>query len=74
MFLKAQVKRVVFGLLSEEDDKYLDMLKYLQKHNKDYGQIEVAKCRLRRDKYQLEADKQFDIESEINEVIRKKKY
>ena len=65
VFLKAQVKEVVFGLLADEDDRYLEMLKYLQKHNRNQEKIDVSKCRLMSDRYQLEADKQFDIDSEI---------
>ena len=73
IFLKAQVEKVVFGLLAKEDKNYLKMLKYLQKHNRNHEKIDVSKCKLRNDKYQLESDKQFDIDIEIGMLEKKGK-
>jgi len=69
VFLKAQVKRVIFGLAAEMDFKYVKALEYLKDYNDSHTQkIEVTKCKLMSNKYQLEADKQFDLAAEIENV------
>lgn len=73
IYLKAPVKRVVFGLVAEMDNHYLETLEYLKNYNKTHkSAIDVTKCRLRSDKYQLEADKQFDLEGEIKNLKAEK--
>lgn len=68
VYLIAPVKRIIFGYAAEMDDKYQKMLEYIQDYNASHDQkIEVTKCRLMQTKYQLEADKQFDINAELSE-------
>lgn len=66
VFLLAPVKRVIFGYAAEMDERYPEMLAYLKQFNESHEEkIEVTKCRLMGNKYQLEGDKQFDLEAEL---------
>ena len=66
VFLKASVKKIVFGYLAEKEDGYYEALEYLNKYNsKNEKNIEIAKCKMMKNKYQLEENKQFDIELEL---------
>lgn len=70
VFLNARVRRITLGFASEMDSNYAGTLQYLSAYrgaNKDTT-IEVTKCKLMGNKYQLEADKQFDIENELKSI------
>lgn len=74
IFLKAPVKKITFGYAAEVDDKYPEVVRYIYDYNKSHKQkIEVSKCKLMQNKYQLEADKQYNLESEIAEFQSDKK-
>ena len=70
VYLIAPVKQIIFGLASEMDDNYMNALRYIQDYNNNNPdkRIEVTKCRLMSSKYQLEPDKQFNINSEIESI------
>ena len=72
VYLIAPVKRIIFGVTSELDKHYKEALEYIKEYNENYKRkIEVSKCILMSKKYQLEADKQFDLISEINHLKTK---
>ena len=77
IFLIAPVKSIIFGIAADLDYKYIEALEYLREYNKLHQPvIQVSKCKLMSDKYQLELDKQFDLDSEIKAVKldKRKKY
>ncbi len=64
VYLKATVKSVTFGLFSDQDlPRYKRALETLI----NYG-IEGKKCRLKNNRYELEEDRQFDLEIELERV------
>ena len=64
IFLKAKVKSVIFGLLSEQDvERYGKALLVLKK----YG-IDAKKCKLKKGEYKLVYDNQFDSEIELERI------
>jgi len=66
VFLLAPVKKIIFGYTSEMDENYPRMLKFLKEYNaKHEEKIETTKCRLMSNRYQLEGDKQFSLEAEL---------
>ena len=70
VFLRAKVKKITFGLASEMDCRYADILEFLSQYNNGHGSIiDITKCKLMRNRYQLEPDKQFDIDNELR-VLR----
>ena len=69
IFLVAPVKKIVFGYLAEMDEKYVEMLEYIKEYNQNNEPIEVTKCRLKNEKYQLAEDKQFDIDAELKRLV-----
>jgi len=69
VFLRAKVKKITFGLASEMDCHYAEALEFLLAYSNEHGGIiDITKCKLMRNKYQLEADKQFDIDNELRVV------
>ena len=66
IFLLAPVKKIIFGYAAEMDDYYPQMLELLKQYNTEHKEIiETTKCRLMSNRYQLEGDKQFSLESEL---------
>ena len=64
VYLKATVRSVTFGLFSDRDlPRYKKALETLIYHG-----IEGKKCRLKNNKYALEDDRQFDLETELDRV------
>lgn len=74
IYLKAEVVRVTFGLLSERaNEEYHKALSFLKQVNSTRPldrQIEVCKCRLKNNQYQLVADKQFSYLMELERLER----
>ena len=69
VFLIAPVKSITFGIAVDLDYKYIEALEYLKEYNRVHKPIiEVSKCRLMSNKYQLKADKQFNLDDEIKSV------
>ncbi len=69
IYFKAPAKRIIFGLAAEMNSRYIEILEYLKEYNETHKpSIEVTKCRLMSDKYQLETDKQFDLDAEISSL------
>ena len=68
VYLKAQVKRVIFGLFADKDYTYANMLEYLLKYNAGPNRIEISKYRLKEGCYKLEADDSFDINEEYKSI------
>ena len=69
IFLTAPVKRIIFGYASEMDSNYSNVLCYIRDYNETHKtKIEVTKCKLMSNKYQLEPDKQFNLELEIESI------
>ncbi len=66
IFLIAPVKKIIFGYAAEMDEHYPQMLELLKQYNAEHeDKIETTKCRLMSNRYQLEGDKQFSVESEL---------
>lgn len=72
VFLRAPVKSITFGYASESDIKYQEILEYLLEYNNSHERtIDVRKCKLNQTKYQLDFEKQFDIELELERIKQK---
>lgn len=77
IFLIAPVKRVIFGLSAVMNYKYVEALEYLKNYNATHApEIIVTKCKQKNGTYQLDADKQFDLDAEIKiaKAYKGKKY
>ena len=69
VFLKAKVNGVLFGLMSERDEEYIKMLQYLSEYNVSHEEtIEVSNVLLRKDRYELMKNKQFNIKYELKKL------
>ena len=73
IFLIAPVKSVLFGCAAELDENYYKALEFVYEYNtKNKPSINVSKCILRNNSYQLIKDNQFDLEAEIQSMRKKK--
>lgn len=73
VFLISNVKSIIFGVAAEMNENYITSLKQIKEFNDTHTRkIKVTKCKLKSNKYQLEADKQFDISSELERLHRLK--
>lgn len=73
IFLRGKVKQITFGIRSGTAKEYLDTLKYLRNVNEgmdEEDRIEIAKCQLSADRYELQRDKQFNYLREIESIER----
>ncbi len=73
IYLKANVKKVVFGLQADKDDNYLVALRLLKEYNENHNeQIEVKKCILNQNNYGITESSQYNYLKELNRLELKK--
>ena len=69
IYLIAPVKSVLFGYAAELDENYCKVLDFLKEYNaKNKSSINVSKCILKSNRYQLTKDNQFNLEAEIQSM------
>ena len=75
VFLHGAVRRITFGLLSENNQEQyaraLQLIKRANLNRNDDVKIEVCKCRMKKGSYQLTYDRQFDYLEEIDKLERR---